>query len=84
LHVKIFLVYFGVSNQLNASHPMAQVIIYKGYVIIRKRADGWHDAFRAESTNQERVAFSCDYESMIDWIDFLWDGKEPEGYFNRF
>ena len=58
-------------------------VIYKTYVITREYRLG-RDAFRAESTRHENVTFGTTFENLIDWIDFLWDGKEPEGYFNKY
>lgn len=60
------------------------MIHYKGFKIIRKDVDGRPWAIIAESSSIEKVTFSTCYEGMIELIDFLFDGKEPEGYFQKY
>lgn len=58
---------------------------YKGYEIIRQYRDGQPDSLVAcFYGNGERALYASSYQNIIEWIDFIYDGKEPEGYFNQY
>lgn len=62
----------------------SQIIFYKGFIITRNRRDGYYDALTAEHSGFEYAFNASDYEDCIDWIDHKLDGREPEGYFQKY
>lgn len=65
-------------------HQKIKMIMYKTYVITQECADGYYFSWRAESNDREDVTYAPSYADLIEWIDFKWDGKDPEGYFQKY
>lgn len=58
---------------------------YKGYEIIRRYKDGFPDSLEGcYYGDGESSIYASSFENIIEWIDFLYDGREPEGYFNQY
>lgn len=57
---------------------------YKGFSISRRYPDGWQDSLVASKNGGEHATFASSFEGLLIWIDLLMDGKETEGYFQKY
>lgn len=58
---------------------------YKGYEITRQYGDGQPDSLVGIPYGEGCDAvYASSYQGIIDWIDFVYDGRDKEGYFNQY